>query len=52
MDLVFDDDDTAVVCLMGNQVIGGLKYDVVDVAPEGGHQVGPSLVIRGQPGTS
>ena len=30
-----------VVCLVGNQLIGGLKRDVVDIAPELGRQVGP-----------
>ena len=43
MDLVFDDDDMTVVCLMDNQVIGRLKRDVVDIALERGHQVGPPL---------
>jgi hypothetical protein len=28
---------------MGNQLIGGLKRDVVDIAPELGHQVGPPM---------
>jgi hypothetical protein len=43
MDLVFDDDDAAVACLVDDQLIGTLKGDVVDVAPERGHQVGPPL---------
>ncbi len=29
MDFIFDDQDTAVICLVGNQLIGGLKLDVV-----------------------
>jgi kynureninase len=40
MDFIFDDDDTAVVYLVGNQFIGGLKLDVVAIALELGHQVG------------
>jgi len=43
MDLVFDNPDTVVVCLVDNQLIGRLKRDVVDIAPERGHQVGPPL---------
>ena len=43
MDLVFDDDDMTVVCLMGNQFIGGLKRDIVNIAPERGHQAGATL---------
>ena len=43
MDLIFDDDDTAVVCLMDNQLIGRLKLDVVAIAPELGHQIGAPL---------
>ena len=43
MDFIFDDDDTAVICLVGNQLIGRLKLDVVDVAPEPGHQIGAPL---------
>ena len=43
MDLVFEDDNTAVVCLVSNQLIGGLKRDVVDIAPELGHQGGSPL---------
>jgi hypothetical protein len=39
MDLIFDDDDTAVVCLVGNQLIGRLKLDVVAIASELGHQI-------------
>ena len=33
----------AVVCLVGNQLIGGLKRDVVAIAPELGHQIGAPL---------
>ena len=43
MDLVFDDDDMTVVCLMGDQFIGGLKGDIVDIAPECGHQACATL---------
>jgi hypothetical protein len=32
MDFIFDDQDTAVVCLVGNQLIGRLKLDVVAIA--------------------
>jgi hypothetical protein len=39
MDLIFDDDDTAVVRLVGNQLIGRLKLDVVAIASELGHQI-------------
>jgi hypothetical protein len=38
MDFIFDDDDPSVVCLVGDQLIGGLKLDVVAVVPE----LGPS----------
>src|SRR6202035_5151446 len=38
-----NDDDMTVVCLMDNQLAGRLKRDVVDIAPERGHQVGPPL---------
>ena len=41
MDLVFDDDDKTAVGLVGNQLICGLNRDVVDIAPELGHQAGP-----------
>jgi hypothetical protein len=40
--LIFDDDDTAIVCLVGNQLIGRLKFDVVAIAPELRHQIGAS----------
>jgi hypothetical protein len=43
MDFIFDDEDTAVVCLVGNQLVGGLKLDVVAIAPELGHQIGAPL---------
>jgi hypothetical protein len=43
MDFIFDDEDTAVVCLVGNQLIGRLKLDVVAIAPELGHQIGAPL---------
>jgi hypothetical protein len=43
MDFIFDDQDTAVVCHVGNQFIGGLKLDVVPIAPELGHQLGAPL---------
>jgi hypothetical protein len=43
MDLVFNDDDAAVARLVDDQLIGRLKRDAVDVAPERGHQVGPPL---------
>jgi len=43
MDFIFDDDDTTVVCLVGNQLIGRLQLDVVAIAPELGHQLGAPL---------
>jgi hypothetical protein len=43
MDFIFDDQDTAVVCLVGNQLIGRLKLDVVAIALELGHQIGAPL---------
>jgi hypothetical protein len=43
MDLIFDDDNTSVVCLVGNQLVGRLKLDVIAIAPELSHQVGASL---------
>jgi hypothetical protein len=43
MDFIFDNDNMAVVCLMDDQLIGGLKFDVVDITPEPGHQIGSSL---------
>ena len=43
MDFIFDDDNTAVICLVGDQLIGRLKLDVVDIAPELGHQIGAPL---------
>ena len=42
MNLIFDD-DTAIVCLVDNQLIGGLKLDVVAIAPELDHQIGAPL---------
>jgi hypothetical protein len=42
MDLIFDNDDTAVVCLVGNQIIGRLNLNVVAIAPEPRHQIGAS----------
>jgi len=42
MNLIFDD-DSASVCLVDNQLIGGLKLDVVAITPELGHQIGASL---------
>jgi hypothetical protein len=40
LDFIFDDDDTAIVCLVGDQLIGGLKLDILAVGPELGHQIG------------
>ena len=42
MDFVFDDDGMAVVCLVGNQPISRLKFNVVAVAPELSHKIGAS----------
>ena len=43
MNLVFDDDDAAVVRLVQNQLVGGPKRNVINVAPECGHQIRPPL---------
>jgi len=43
MDFIFDDEDTAVVYLVGNQLIGRLKLDAVAIASELGHQIGAPL---------
>jgi hypothetical protein len=43
MDLVFDDDHVAVVRLVQNQLLGGPKRDVINVAPECGYQIGSPL---------
>jgi hypothetical protein len=43
MDFVFDDDDTVVICFVGNQLIGRLKLDVVAIASKLGHQIGAPL---------
>ena len=43
MDFVFDDQGTAVVCPVGNQLVGRLKLDTVAIAPELGHQIGAPL---------
>jgi hypothetical protein len=43
MNFVFDDDDKAVSRPVGNQLVGGLKRDVVDIASELGHQRSSSL---------
>jgi hypothetical protein len=40
MDLIFDDDGIVIVCLVGNQLIGRLKLDVVTITLELGHQIG------------
>ncbi len=37
MDLILDDDDATVVCLVSHQPIGGLKRDSVAIAPEPRH---------------
>jgi len=50
MDFIFDDQDTAVVRLVGNQFIGRLKLDVVAIAPELVHQIGASLDHAGPTG--
>jgi hypothetical protein len=43
MDFIFDDQDTAVVCLVGSQLIGRLKLDVLAIGSELGHQIGAPL---------
>ena len=43
MNLVFDDDDAAVVRLVQNHLVGGPKRNVINVAPECGHQIRPPL---------
>jgi hypothetical protein len=40
MDFILDDHDTTVVRLVGNQLVGGLKLDIVAIAPELSHQIG------------
>jgi len=40
MDLVFD--DKAVARSVGDEIVGRLQRDTVDVGPERGHQVGSS----------
>jgi hypothetical protein len=53
MNFIFDDQDTAVVGLVGNQFIGRLKLDVIAIAPELVHQIRASLdQAGGQPGNS
>ena len=42
MDFIFDDDDTAAVRFVSNQLIGRLKLNVVAIALEPGHQIGAS----------
>ena len=42
MDFIFDD-NLAVVCCVGNQLIGRLKLDVIAIAPELGHQIDTSM---------
>jgi hypothetical protein len=42
VDFIFDDSDTAAVCLVSNQLIGRLKRNVIAVAPESVHQIGAS----------
>ena len=43
MDFIFDDDDTTVLRLVNNQLIGRLKLDIVTIALELGHQIGAPL---------
>src|SRR5580658_5260884 len=50
MDFVFDDQDTAAVRLVGNQLISRLKLDVVAIASELIHQIGASLDDAGPTG--
>jgi hypothetical protein len=50
MNFIFDDQDTAVVRLVGNQFIGRLKLDVIAIAPELVHQIGASLDHAGPTG--
>jgi hypothetical protein len=40
VDFVFDDDDTSVVRLVDDQIVGGAEFDAVAVADELGHQIG------------
>ena len=40
MDFIFDNDDTAGVCLVGNQLVGRVQLDGVAIALELGHQIG------------
>jgi hypothetical protein len=43
MDFIFNDYDTAVIRLVGNQLAGRLKLDVFAIALELGHQIGAPL---------
>ena len=43
MDFIFDDENETVVRLVGNQIVGGLKLNVVEIALELSHQVSPPL---------
>src|ERR1700739_3643047 len=43
MDFVFDDRDAAVVRLVQNQLVGGPKRDIINIAPECSHQIGSPL---------
>jgi hypothetical protein len=43
VNLVFDHDDPAAVCLAINQLVGRLKLHVVAIALETGHQIGASF---------
>jgi hypothetical protein len=42
MDFIFDHDDTAGVCRVGNQLVGRVKLDAVAIALELGHQIDAS----------
>ena len=50
MDLVFDDYDAAIIRLVQNQFVGGSKRDVINVAPECGHQISSPPYFAGPAG--
>ena len=52
MDLILDDDDTAVVRLVGDQLVRSLELNVVAVAGELSIRSARPTTMRGQPGKS
>jgi len=50
MDLVFDDDNTIIVRLVGNELVGGLNPDALAIASEQMHEIGASTGNTGPTG--